>query len=139
MTPSGIEPATFRFLAQHLNHCATAVLPTNTSTYKNHGLSTYKTIVTCLRIVYIIIAKSDGVFFARRNKVCVVDCLRFSVTRKPHSHHYPGQSRLHGFLIRSINASLLPNFIFCTHNYLVSIMLQNFPLFVRCLGSWVLH
>jgi hypothetical protein len=23
MTPSGIEPATFRFLAQHLNHCAT--------------------------------------------------------------------------------------------------------------------
>ena len=25
MTPSGIEPATFRFAAQHLNHCATAV------------------------------------------------------------------------------------------------------------------
>ena len=29
MTPSGIEPATFRFVAQHLNHCATTV-PTNT-------------------------------------------------------------------------------------------------------------
>jgi len=28
MTPSGIEPATFRFVVQHLNHCATAV-PTN--------------------------------------------------------------------------------------------------------------
>ena len=28
MTPAGIEPATFRFVAQHLNHCATAV-PTN--------------------------------------------------------------------------------------------------------------
>jgi hypothetical protein len=26
MTPSGIEPATFRFVAQHLNHCATAAL-----------------------------------------------------------------------------------------------------------------
>ena len=26
MTPSGIEPATFRFVAQHLNHCDTAVL-----------------------------------------------------------------------------------------------------------------
>ena len=25
MTPSGIEPATFRFVAQPLNHCATAV------------------------------------------------------------------------------------------------------------------
>jgi len=25
MTPSGIEPATFRFAAQHINHCATVV------------------------------------------------------------------------------------------------------------------
>ena len=25
MTPAGIEPATFRFVAQHLNHCATVV------------------------------------------------------------------------------------------------------------------
>ena len=25
LTPSGIEPATFRFVAQHFNHCATAV------------------------------------------------------------------------------------------------------------------
>ena len=24
MTPAGFEPATFRFVAQHLNHCATA-------------------------------------------------------------------------------------------------------------------
>ena len=27
MTPTGIEPATFRFVAQNLNHCATAVPP----------------------------------------------------------------------------------------------------------------
>jgi len=26
VTPSGIEPATFRIVAQHLNHCVTAVL-----------------------------------------------------------------------------------------------------------------
>ena len=32
MTPSGIEPATFRFVAQHLNHCATAV-PTESRSY----------------------------------------------------------------------------------------------------------
>ena len=25
LIPAGIEPATFRFVAQHLNHCATAV------------------------------------------------------------------------------------------------------------------
>jgi len=25
LTPAGIEPATFQFVAQHLNHCATAV------------------------------------------------------------------------------------------------------------------
>jgi len=26
MTPAGIEPATFRFVAQHINHCATAAV-----------------------------------------------------------------------------------------------------------------
>jgi len=34
MTPSGIEPATIRFVAQHLNHCATAVPETWTSPMK---------------------------------------------------------------------------------------------------------
>jgi hypothetical protein len=29
MTPSGIEPATFQFVAQHLNHCATISGPHN--------------------------------------------------------------------------------------------------------------
>jgi len=28
LIPAEIEPATFRFVAQHLNHCATAVLDT---------------------------------------------------------------------------------------------------------------
>ena len=32
LTPAGIEPATFRFVAQHLNHCATAVPPPMHST-----------------------------------------------------------------------------------------------------------
>jgi len=26
LTPAGIEPATFQFVAQHFNHCATAVM-----------------------------------------------------------------------------------------------------------------
>ena len=39
MTPAGIEPATFRFVAQHLNHCATAI-PTCHSTSLKLGLAT---------------------------------------------------------------------------------------------------
>ena len=34
MTPAGIEPATFRFVAQRLNHCATAV-PTVERAFSN--------------------------------------------------------------------------------------------------------
>jgi len=34
MTPAGIEPATFRFVAQHLNHCATAFPPETCREYK---------------------------------------------------------------------------------------------------------
>ena len=30
MTPSGIEPATFRFVAQYINHCATACVYVDT-------------------------------------------------------------------------------------------------------------
>ena len=32
LTPAGIEPATFRSVAQHINHCATAVPTTKVST-----------------------------------------------------------------------------------------------------------
>jgi hypothetical protein len=37
MTTSGIEPATFRFVAQHLNHCATAVPTDKTNKVPNVG------------------------------------------------------------------------------------------------------
>ena len=33
LTPAGIEPATFRFVAQHLNHCATAPEQVDTQIY----------------------------------------------------------------------------------------------------------
>jgi len=33
LTPAGIEPATFRFLTQHLNHCATAVRSLTINSY----------------------------------------------------------------------------------------------------------
>ena len=37
MTPAGIEPATFRFVTQHLNHCANAVPPTLSRTLALDG------------------------------------------------------------------------------------------------------
>jgi len=40
MTPAGIEPASFRYVAQHLNHCATAVYDPKT------GLKYKKNITT---------------------------------------------------------------------------------------------
>ena len=36
VTPSGIEPAAFRFTAQHLNHCATAVPILKCTIWKMH-------------------------------------------------------------------------------------------------------
>jgi hypothetical protein len=41
MTPSGIEPATFRFVAQHLNHCATAVPKRREANRIGHVLRRY--------------------------------------------------------------------------------------------------
>jgi len=39
LTPSGIEQATFRFVAQHLNHCATANVVYNGKTDIRTGFS----------------------------------------------------------------------------------------------------
>jgi len=39
MTPAGIEPATFRFVAHHLNHCATAVPPGGITTVQLNSRS----------------------------------------------------------------------------------------------------
>jgi len=41
MTPAEIEPATFRFVAQHLNHCATAVNYTIIAAYNLYKLPEY--------------------------------------------------------------------------------------------------
>ena len=56
MTPSGIEPATFRFVTQHLNHCATADLDLHKVNYYNI-------------ILYIIVQSILGeTFLSRRQK-----------------------------------------------------------------------
>ena len=38
LTPAGIEPVTFGFVAQHLNHCATAVPPPSAKSKERLGL-----------------------------------------------------------------------------------------------------
>ena len=57
MTPSGIEPATFRFVEQHLNHCATAVPGSSSSSSSSSS-------VACMgerRGVYrVLVGKSEG-------------------------------------------------------------------------------
>ena len=47
LTPAGIEPATFRFVAQHINHCATAVpIYIYIYIYKQCSVSQQLTLVT---------------------------------------------------------------------------------------------
>jgi len=58
MTPSEIEPATFRFVAQQLNHCATAV-PNNIKVFKIK-MNVKRKMLSCLgkhwkRKVYILL------------------------------------------------------------------------------------
>ena len=50
MTPAGIEPATFCFVAQHLNHCATAV------PHCNMYVCIYIYIYICICIQYLLTA-----------------------------------------------------------------------------------
>jgi len=45
LTLAGIEPATFRFVAEHLNHCATAVPRCDGTKYNTLTLFKYMTVV----------------------------------------------------------------------------------------------
>jgi len=108
-TPAVIEPATFRFVAQHLNHCATAVLLSNMYQHYNqtacsvHRLK-YKswsesklTIYLCslrpslVRINYVYtVLLSDHYTKTRRNSKLFFHFLLISVSvqcYQPSRHH----------------------------------------------------
>ena len=69
MTPSGIEPATFRFVAQHLNHCATAVPLIKYIVY-NKVLSRYK-LIYCAKSIYNIIYIDRKIYVSFYLSVCL--------------------------------------------------------------------
>jgi len=46
MTPAGIEPETFRFVAQYLNHCATAV-PSNVPKEETNTHMPHRVVYEC--------------------------------------------------------------------------------------------
>ena len=66
MTPSGNEPAAFRFVAQHLNHCATAVLNSLCNYYQ---LLDVLFVILCAEIVwcdhYVCISKNISLIGTR--------------------------------------------------------------------------
>ena len=93
MTPSGIEPATFRFVAQHLNHCATAV-PKSIPSYYCKDKSD---LVSDLKVIYTHIIE----FMMHFISVC-----RLLNIRKPTSG--PGQHRAHQFTVKCCNTSNNP-------------------------------
>jgi len=52
LTLAGIEPATFRFVAQHLNHCATAVPSRSSVSYNSDNfLLEYKYLVALSKVI----------------------------------------------------------------------------------------
>jgi hypothetical protein len=52
MTPSGIEPATFRFVAQYLNHCATISGPQKYSHINFNLVLTVHVVLHLLELVF---------------------------------------------------------------------------------------
>ena len=76
LTPAGIEPVTFRFVAQHLNHCATAVpiLQCTQINLINTATRSATFSATCITVVPELFLEID--FFSGLNLVCVTDqCL----------------------------------------------------------------
>jgi hypothetical protein len=61
MTPSGIEPATFRFVAQHLNDCATAVPPYRIVRYHNPE-DPFQSRLLVIIVLYILLSSSHIMF-----------------------------------------------------------------------------
>jgi len=66
LTPAGIEPATIRFVAQHLNHCAAAV-PKKACSYVKYilvmsefaGMTGFEGLCVCVCVAKLVVAIAD--------------------------------------------------------------------------------
>jgi len=79
LTPAGIEPTTFRFVAQHLNHCATAVPDANCTRGYNSHVETVKLLINknyiLITIIIIIIIIMNIVGLGLQILSCVLHSL----------------------------------------------------------------
>ena len=69
MTPAGIEPATFRFVAQRLNHCAVPIYMLYDCEFKTHDFSHFP------KLKISIVLKFEVLFFTFR------ECQKYSSRR----------------------------------------------------------
>jgi len=69
MKPSGIEPAIIRFVAQHLNHCATAIpilnVPSDNKYWPKDGLMKLKHVAKIMCYLLYNVIQKDGLNFVR--------------------------------------------------------------------------
>ena len=68
MTPPGIEPATFRFVAQHSNYYATAVPPRHTHTHTHIYIYIYVCVCECVCVCHRLCSSGKRLFFLEAHK-----------------------------------------------------------------------
>ena len=89
LTPSGIEPATFRFVAQHLNHCATTVPMKIRNFFKYDDVNSGRNLPTFRRDVVSNVRDHDDRIFSLETSVS------FHQMTHLHMKEYGTQSQAH--------------------------------------------
>ena len=94
LTLAGIEPATFRFVAQHLNHCATAVPYIYVCVYVCMYVCMHVCVCVCVYIYVYIYIYISHVKELWRGQVCEVVTLLKCHGKMKHSDPY----QINGYL-----------------------------------------
>jgi len=70
LTPAGIEPAAFRFVAQHLNHCATTVPYYMDVQILYHGYVEYINLMELHHLLMLLLCWSGGYLVRMGVRLC---------------------------------------------------------------------